>query len=113
MGDNAVCYGIITFGILGWGLIGLLWVLNWVLDQRCPKCKAHFGKKEAGKRETGRRKGYKTIEREEKNSNGDVIRRWNEQIRVLTVNYEHIYQCPKCHYVWTGTSSREYESFDE
>ncbi len=113
MSTDMFCGIIIAVAIVVAVLWGIFW--GWVEGEatKCPKCNTPYAKQEVSKRETGRRKGYKTIEREERNSNGDVIRRWHEQIRILTVDYEHTYKCPKCDHTWTATSSKEYDSFDE
>lgn len=88
-------------------------VLNVVYNSSCPSCEFVLTKQQTKAQEISRKKGYKTVERQEKNSSGDVIRRWNEQVRVLTVSTRYDYKCTRCNHTWSEDREKEYESFDE
>ena len=100
--------------ILGLGYAGVvLWLLAKTFSSACPACQRVLVKERLSTKEIGRKKGYKTVEREEKNREGDVIRRWNEQVRILTVSYEHRFKCNNCGQVWTEKSEHETETFTD
>src|SRR5690606_17991370 len=102
-----LCLGAIIFGVV-------VIILGLYEESRCPQCRKPFQKgNQIDKQETSRKKGYKTITREEKNREGDVVRQWQEQVRILTVNYLHTYQCRECGHMWTKTSSTDYDTFDD
>lgn len=93
-------------------IIGFI-ALVYIESTRCPACKQTFAVKNLGTIETGRKTGYRTVTREEKDNTGKVVHRWNEQIRVLTVDYLHNHECTFCHHAWSTTSSEELDNFDD
>jgi hypothetical protein len=101
--------------LIGTGIFALIVfiILMFIESTRCPVCKKTFVVKHLGKEETGCKKGYRIVKREERNRKGKVIREWDEQIRVLTVDYLHSHSCSNCGHAWTTTSSVEHDSFDD
>ncbi len=91
----------------------VMWLLSRLQDTQCPSCK-HIAVRETLRTEKiDSRKGYKAVEREEKNRDGEVIRRWQEQVRVLTTTYMSHYRCRQCKHVWSKTFEEETETFDD
>jgi hypothetical protein len=84
-----------------------------VESSRCPNCGAAFTKEDIAVQEMNRSKGYRTILRQETNNKGEVVRSWNEQIRVLNVAYLHTHQCSQCKHQWTSTSVAQFDTFDD
>jgi hypothetical protein len=101
--------------LIGMGVFVLIiFIIMMVIEStKCPVCKKAFSVKHLGKQETGRKKGYRIVTREEKNRKGQVVRQWEEQIRVLTIDYLHSYECKNCGHVWTEVSSEEFDTFDD
>jgi hypothetical protein len=93
-------------------LIGFI-ALVYVESTRCPVCRKAFVVKNLGKLEVGRKKGYRTVTREEKDKEGKVVHRWDEQVRVLTVDYLQNHECTNCHHTWSTNYSVEYDNFDD
>jgi hypothetical protein len=101
--------------LIGAGVILLLAFIYFMVREssRCPACKEVFVVKHLDTVETGRRKGYRVISREEKDRKGRVVRRWDEQIRIMTVDYQHNHVCKNCQYEWSTVSSVELDNFDD
>jgi hypothetical protein len=99
-----------TFGT---GIITLLAIMLNLFDSKCPNCNALAAGVEMSSKEIGSQTGYKTIEREEKNSRGEVIRTWKEQIRVKTVASRHHYTCEVCFHEWSKRTSQDYDTFHD
>jgi hypothetical protein len=93
-------------------IIGFI-ALVYVESTRCPACKKAFSVKHLGTIETGRKTGYRTVTREEKDKQGKVVHRWDEQVRVLTIDYLHNHECTNCQHTWSTTSSEELDNFDD
>ena len=106
--------GILPF-LIGAGVILLIAFIVFMVREstRCPACKEVFVVKHLDTVETGRKKGYRIITREEKDKEGHVVRRWDEQIRVLTVEYQHNHICTNCQYSWSTSSIKEFDNFDD
>jgi hypothetical protein len=101
--------------LIGAGIFVLIvFIIVMIVEStRCPVCKKVFVVRHLGKEETGRKKGYRIVKREEKDRQGKVVHQWEEQIRVLTVDYLHSHACSNCGHAWTTTSSVEYDAFDD
>jgi hypothetical protein len=106
---DQTCMLLLVLGYAGF----VFWIMASTHEKACPVCNRVFARELVWTQELDRRKGYKTVEREEKNRNGDVVRRWNEQVRVLTISYEDRYACNNCGERWSVKRQREYDSFDE
>jgi hypothetical protein len=99
-------------GIIVGPVVGLFLGLN-LFSQACPECKRLLVDKELGSETIESRTGYKTVTRTEENSNGDTIRRWQEQIRVKTVKYHEHHECQNCGARWFIKREKELETFDD
>ena len=106
---DQTCMLLLVLGYAGF----VFWIMVSTYEKACPACNRVLVRELVWTQEVDRRKGYKTVEREEKNRNGDVVRRWNEQVRILTVTYEDRYECDNCGERWSVKRKREYDSFDE
>ena len=82
-------------------------------SRECPNCEYIFTNKEINKQVASSKTGYRTITRQERNNKTDEKREWEEQIRVKTVQYLHTYQCKNCEHIWHGTSTSQYQDFDD
>lgn len=101
--------------LIGVGVFCLIFLVIFIVVEstRCPVCKKAFVVKNLGRLEVGRKKGYRTVTREEKDRHGKVKHRWDEQVRVLTVEYLQNHECTNCHHTWSTTYSVETDNFDD
>jgi hypothetical protein len=101
--------------LIGAGIFLIIGFIIWVVIEstRCPACKQTFVVKNLGKLEVGRKTGYRTVTREEKDREGKVVHRWDEQVRVLTVEYLQNHECTNCNHTWSTNYSVEYDNFDD
>jgi DNA-directed RNA polymerase subunit RPC12/RpoP len=104
---DALIFSELIFGLFALTVVGA------TCANSCPSCHRILVKRRLHDEEIERKKGYRTVEREEKNRSGNVIRRWDEQIQVMTVTYRHHYKCKNCASEWSTTSTKEFDSFDE
>lgn len=82
-------------------------------SRECPNCEYIFTNKEINKQVTSSKTGYKTITRQERSNQTDEKKEWEEQVRVKTVQYMHTYKCSNCGHTWHGTSTKQYQDFDD
>jgi hypothetical protein len=101
--------------LIGAGIFLIIsFIIMMVIEStRCPVCKKTFVVKNLGTLEVGRKKGYRTVTREEKDREGKVVHRWDEQIRVLTVEYLQNHECRNCHHTWSTNYTAEFDNFDD
>lgn len=99
---------IISVVVAGFGLV--IW--RSIESTKCTTCGGLFAHHEVAKKELSRKKGYKTIERTSKSNTGNT-ERWQEQIRVLIVEYLYRYRCPHCGHEWTIIDEVEFDTFTD
>lgn len=96
---------------IGIAVIAGFSVLMAVSAGQCPSCNALLARRQIDRTAIGSRTGYKTVKREQTDSQGNVIRRWDEQVRVKETSFRHDYQCSICNHTWSATSTKETQDF--
>lgn len=110
----------ILFGITAWllALVGVTAVLNGISDlisKPCSKCGARGTIQENADKSDkliNRAQGYETVTRQEKNRDGQVIREYQEQVRVQKSVYEVYSKCTLCHQEYAATRQSNTHDFD-
>lgn len=102
--------GLLILGILGASvLLGIFFGIK----SRCPNCKKWFVEKTTGQELVNRRKGSKTVKRQDihKDRDGRIIKtvERQEQIQVTLSKYKVFHQCIKCGHEWVTTKTDETE----
>ncbi|MDX2161784.1 MAG: hypothetical protein SF162_10700 [bacterium] len=104
---DTLCMGFIGFAYVCVALYALLHTYS----SSCPNCRRIFVVEKVGTKLLGKRTGYETVTREEKNRNGDVTRTWKEQVHVQYKNYLDHFRCLNCSDEWDTKREVRSENF--
>lgn len=82
---------------------GIVWLLYTKTGEKCPNCSKR-NRLGTGKRTTLEKEvRYKDVDREDKDSNGQVIRRYKEQVAVNYAKNRYDLTCKECGHNWNVT----------
>lgn len=84
-----------------------------IVQTKCPNCGEVMQREFVGKEVLSEKKGYKTVIREARDDEGNIVSQWEDQICTKTVEYLNRYQCANCGHEWTVKSVQEYDSFED
>lgn len=83
--------------------LGIVWFLYSKSGEKCPSCSKRNRLKTGSKTTIEKEIRYKDVDREDKDSNGQVIRRYKERIAVNYAKNRYDLSCKECGHEWSVT----------